>query len=189
VGHAPYIAAVDGPDLAPASRKRSRPDPIAEHLTPIVGDDLAARLASVEQAIVGLRHDVATGFQEVASRAVVLAEATDEILTRHAASLERLEHMLLALPEAIPQPDLTAMEGALRSLADGLITPIEAAVQATLELRGEVADLVARVEESDVGTLSSQVDLVSDRLSTLLGGPTLTELMDRLDEIADRGNR
>jgi hypothetical protein len=179
------LPAVDGPELAPASRKRSRPDPVLEH-APIVGDDLTTRLVAVEQAIVGLRHEVTAGFQEVASRALVLAEATDEILTRHTDALGRLEQMLLALPDAIPQPDLVSMEGALRSLAEGLITPIEAAVQATLELRGEVAELVARVEETEIATLSSQVDLVSDRLLTLLGGPTLTELMDRLDEIADR---
>jgi hypothetical protein len=177
---------VDAPDLAPAARKRPRPDAVAEHLSPIAGDDLAARVDALENAVVGLRRDVASGFQEVASRAVVLAEATDEILTQHAAALERLEQMLLALPDAIPQPDLVSIEGAMRSLAEGLITPIEAAVQATLELRGEVAELVARVEDSDVSALASQVDLVSERLSTLLGGPSLTELLDRLDEIADR---
>jgi hypothetical protein len=177
---------VDAPDLAPATRKRPRPDPVTEHLTPIAGDDLAARVDALENVVAALRRDVASGFQEVASRAVVLAEATDEILTKHTTALERLEQMLLALPDAIPQPDLAAIEGAMRSLANGLITPIEAAVQATLELRGEVADLVARVEETEIGALSSQVDLVSERLSTLLGGPTLTELMDRLDEIADR---
>lgn len=39
---------------------------------------------------------------------------------------------------------------------------------------------------TSVHELQSHVDLVAERLSTLLGGPSLTELMDRFDEIDRR---
>ena len=36
---------------------------------------------------------------------------------------------------------------------------------------------------ADLKRIETRVDLVAERISTLLGGPSLTELMDRLDEL------
>lgn len=131
---------MDGPDLAPATRKR-KPAPAAApaDLPAAVTstDELTAHIHAIESAVRGLdarvellERLVRNGFQEVASRALVLSEATDEALTR----------------------------------------------------------VETRLAAMDISELRSEVGLVAERLSVLLGGPSLTELMDRIDEIADRGD-
>lgn len=151
-----------------------------------------------------LRAELSTGFQEAASRAVVLAEATDELLRRvearlddrpptaPAADLSGVEAALAELRgkvDAIPTEgpvDLEPVQAALRTVDDR----IEAAEPGWEEIRRRVADLAVAVValqptiDAIVG-LRSNIDLVAGRLADLLGGPTLTELMDRLDEIAD----
>jgi hypothetical protein len=165
---------VDAPDLAPATRKRTRPAPAAT--PPAATGDEDARLAALESAVRAidvrielLEREVREGFQEVASRALVMAEATDEALARIEAAL------------AARQPETGGLEAAMKALADGLITPVEATVAATIDLKTAVASLAERLEEDDA--VRSQLDLIAERLSTLLGGPSLTELMDRIDEV------
>lgn len=221
-----------------------------------------ARLESLERAHRGaierLQGVVADGFQEVASRALVLAEATDEILTRHAAALDRIEAVLARVDErpdaresvtqlgetiAAGRGDVeqlragvdalaTKVDVSLSSLAasvtqlgetlatdrgdveqlradlDAVVTKtdasiaslaetIESAAPGREEAERRVADLavaMARLQatmdgvvaSSEVADLRSRVELVADRLGALLGGPTLTELMDRIDELGER---
>ncbi len=142
--HLTTLPAVDQPDLAPATRKRKAPEPtpVEPAAAPLAGaDDLAARVHAIESAVraVDVRLElvermVRTGFQEAASRDLVLSEATEE-------ALRRLEARVAGVDTA---PTVQAVEA-----------------------------------------LRAQVELVAERLSTLLGGPTLTELLDRIDEIAD----
>ena len=138
-----------------------------------------------------LERLVADGFQEVASRALVLAEATDEILGRHAAALERIEAQLATMGTG--DDDEVAR---LRASFDALSATFEAAGPAREESERRIADLtvaLARLQATVDGIAGStaladvraEVSLVSERLSALLGGPSLTELMDRIDELGD----
>jgi hypothetical protein len=170
---------VDGPELTPATRKRLPTDvpPIA---SAAAGDD-DARLGALELAVhavdVRLEHlerTVTAGFQEAASRSLVVAEATDEALTRIESSMGAV-----ARPEPVEgeQPAdlvdvgvrLAQLQQRLDDLAEAVLA-LAPTIEAILDLR-------------------SDVTLVGERLGDLLGGPSLTELMDRLDELDDRKNR
>jgi hypothetical protein len=140
-----YAAAVDGPDLSPATRRRRpapEPAPAAPTAPPASGE-LAARLAALESTTRAvdarvealdraqrasherLQAALTEGFQEVASRALVLAEATDELLTRHAAALERIESGL----------------GQLRAAVDAVASTVESTAPGRDESERRVADL------------------------------------------------
>lgn len=113
-----------------------------------------ARLELIERATRSsteqVRADLDGGFQEVASRALVLAEASDEIVTR-----------------------VEAAVGELQVRVDDIATAV-IALQPTIDA---ILDLQAHV------------DLVAERIATLLGGPSLTEIMDRIDELDDSRKR
>jgi hypothetical protein len=155
------VPAVDGPELTPAMRKRPPSDvrpvePVAA--APTAGGDDGLRLASLETAVRAidvrleyLERLVSSGFQEAASRSVVLAEASDELVTG-------VDERLAALQQRVDE------------LAEAVLA-LAPTIEAILDLR-------------------SDVTLVGERLGELLGGPSLTEIMDRLDEIAEeRRNR
>lgn len=225
--------------LAPAVRKRSRPSapppPPQSASAPAPPAEVAARIAAVESglrtidvrleavehlvraAVDELRAAVLAGFQEAASRSLVLAEATDTILAGHAQALDRLEGSLSKIVAPAPV-DLSGVTSAIAELQTA-VAPLPVTAAAIAELRDAVgmladnvastgpareeqqrrlADLAVAVtrlqatvdtvaESPEPEALRSQIELVAERLSSLLGGPTLTELMDRLDEIAGRG--
>ena len=229
--------------LAPAVRKRARPSTPPPPASPAPSTappaELAARIAAVESglrtidvrleavehqlrsAIDEVRAAVLTGFQEAASRSLVLAEATDAILAGHAQALDRLEAALSKVPieappvsvdlsgvesgiaelraAVAPVPDAAAAVAALRDAVGTMADDVASTRPDREELQRRLADLAVAVtrlqatvdtvvESPEPAALRSQIDLVAERLSTLLGGPTLTELMDRLDEIAERGS-
>ena len=212
--------------LAPAVRKRARPSTPTPPPSPAPSTappaELAARIAAVESglrtidvrleavehqlrsAIDEVRAAVLTGFQEAASRSLVLAEATDAILAGHAQALDRLEAALSKVPIEPPtvSVDLSGVESGIAALRDAvgkMADDVASTGPDREELQRRLADLAVAVtrlqatvdtvvESPEPAALRSQIDLVAERLSTLLGGPTLTELMDRLDEIAERGS-
>jgi hypothetical protein len=168
---------VDGPDLTPATRKRTVPEP--RLVAPVPPSEDGARLAALETAVraVDVRLEylerlVSTGFQEAASRTVVVAEATDEAIGRVEAAIAALPTP--PEPPAPPDlPDTASIELKLDQMKQRLddlavaVVALQPTIDAILDLR-------------------SHVELVGGRLSDLLGGPSLTELMDRLDQI-DQG--
>ena len=111
-------------------------------------------------------------------------------LARH---VDELPRDLPAPPAPPPPPERVDLSGVLGALAR-VEDRVESAEPRWEEIQRRVADLAVAVVALQptidaIVDLRSHVELVGGRLSTLLGGPTLTELMDRLDEIADRGNR
>ena len=152
-------------DLAPATRKRrpAPPPPAAPVATGGNTAELVARLGAVESALrtidvrlEAIERQLREGFREEASRALVLAEASDE-------KLSKVEAALAAIP---PAPDVSDLAGRIDSVT---------------ELKGIVADLAV-----GLAGLQAPVDLVAERIATLLGGPTLTELLNRIDEVDRR---
>ncbi|MEN3271976.1 MAG: hypothetical protein V7636_737 [Actinomycetota bacterium] len=97
---------------------------------------------------------------------------------------------------AAPGDRFAALESVMRSLDARMealerVTRAGQVVERIIDLDrvvAEQADALARIERSlaelDVTTIRSELSLVAERLSTLLGGPTLVELMDRIDELA-----
>lgn len=184
---------MDAPDLAPAARKRFRPDasPATDQATvaPAPSGELTARVAATESAVRAvdarlealerttrassdqLRAEVAAGFQEVASRSLVLAESTDEILSRLDATVNEVRARVAIVDDRVESagPQWEEIQRRVADLAVAVIA-LQPTIDAIIELR-------------------SSIELVGSRLSTLLGGPTLTELMDRIDELDDGRKR
>ena len=208
---------MDGPDLSPATRRRppAPETPPAAPAAPIAVDELSARLAALESAtravdarlealersqrvsVERLQAAVTDGFQEVASRALVLAEATDEVLTRHGEALDRIEAALARDDVERLRAAVDAVGATTESSIATLASTIESAAPGRDETARRVADLtvaMARLQATVEGVVANpeladvraRVELVAERLGTLLGGPTLTELMDRIDELGDR---
>lgn len=230
------LPAVDGPDLRPATRKRARPTvPVVEAGVPEqrrgLPGEVGARLVALESTLRAidlrleaferdvrssseqLRAAILEGFQEAASRAVVLSEVADEAATRQSTTLERVESFVARIPaELPPATDLSSVETAIASLAvrvDAIpaeppapvdlsgvesavagfaskLAPLQKTADAVAELKAVVGALAAAVDRVRPDDLRSQVELVAERLSSLLGGPSLTELMDRQDDIDQR---
>jgi hypothetical protein len=213
---------VDAPDLSPASRRKRpapAPKPVPTATADIAPSEVVARLAALESAARTIdirleaierllrtlgddvRGELQSGFQEAASRSVVLAEAGDAALARLVSAVERIptEH-----PAPAPPADLSSIESAIAALPKDIPSPadlsgVQAALDSVVELKVIVATLAAAVEamgpareESDrriagltvdMAALRAPVDLIAERLATLLGGPSLTDLLDRIDEL------
>jgi tetrahydromethanopterin S-methyltransferase subunit G len=174
------VPAVDGPELTPATRKRTQPDvgPVEPVPAAPAADD-GARFVALETAVrsidVRLEHlerTVTAGFQEAASRSLVVAEATDEVLAR-------IEDRVSTAPIA----DDDAPPAGVVDVGERLVS----LQQRVDELAEAVLALAPTIEA--ILDLRSDVTLVGERLGDLLGGPSLTEIMDRLDEIEERRNR
>jgi hypothetical protein len=231
---------VDAPDLRPATRKR-RPDtpqpaPTRDDAAEVPGE-VGARLAALDSTIRALsirmdaleresrmtldslRAQVAAGFDEATARALVMSEATEELLGGQRSQLDRVESLVAQLPTEVPEPpapvDLSGVESAIASLSarvDALpaevpeppapvdlsgvqsavegfaskLAPLQATADAVAELKAVVGALASSIDAIQPDTLRSELQLVAERLSSLVGGPSLSELMDRHDDVDRR---
>jgi hypothetical protein len=75
---------------------------------------------------------------------------------------------------------------ALAKTSDALLHEIEDVSRRVGEVALALVKMQASLDGLDPSDIRSDLRLVSDRLSTLVGGPSLGELMDRIDELATR---
>jgi hypothetical protein len=151
-------------DLAPAQRKRPAPAPAVPPppaSPPASIDELGQRFASLERAV----------------RSIDVRLEAMERLNRSGLLMERIVDLERLLATALEQIG-SDLRGGFQESASRAVVFAEAHDD---ELRTQRASLDGVLDVARA--LESQVTLVADRLSTLLGGPTLTELMDRIDDL------
>lgn len=180
-------------DLAPASRKRVTPIAVVDETTsatvlPVA--ELRDRFAAVESTVHGI--DVRMESIERLTRSGLTLERLVDLERLVAADAEkRRDEAAAAGRDAAAQAAVLAAAleriettmSALAARVEALEPKVDDGVRGMTDVAAIATRLQTTVDAQDPSELHADVRLVADRLADLLGGPTLTELMDRIDEL------